>query len=394
MANRYPGMFEKRGSGYRYAVNVAGKLHRLGPRDYPELRGEMSENERIEFATRHFKRLQKDAERHADGLPGPMPFSKLLDAYEADQLPRLAENTRKTYINSIDRFRSYFVDQLGDPRVDRIRAPHVRRFLAWREKTDEVGARTLQKDRATLHAIFRYATKDLEVVDANPVANVKPPKVDGRDPVILNDDQYEALLAACERDEHGHKLALAPMLKLYVLTLAETGARCESEALWLQWEDIDHEGGFLWIASGRDGHRTKSGKGRWVPMTPRLRQAMREHALRFRGALYNGQTSPWVFHHPYTRRRAKAGQRIGSLRRGVLAAAKRAKLPADFHLHDLRHRRATTWIAEGANPVHVKEALGHADLRTTMGYTHLAREHLRSLVSDEEREAVAAEMGR
>jgi site-specific recombinase XerD len=27
----------------------------------------------------------------------------------------------------------------------------------------------------------------------------------------------------------------------------------------------------------------------------------------------------------------------------------------------------------------VKEALGHSDLRTTMGYTHLAREHLRSL---------------
>jgi integrase len=29
----------------------------------------------------------------------------------------------------------------------------------------------------------------------------------------------------------------------------------------------------------------------------------------------------------------------------------------------------------------VKEALGHADLRTTMGYTHLAKEHLRALVA-------------
>ena len=57
-------------------------------------------------------------------------------------------------------------------------------------------------------------------------------------------------------------------------------------------------------------------------------------------------------------------------------------MPADLHQHDLRHRRATTWLAEGKNLVHVKEALGHADLRTTMGYTHLAREHLRSLVDD------------
>ncbi len=35
------------------------------------------------------------------------------------------------------------------------------------------------------------------------------------------------------------------------------------------------------------------------------------------------------------------------------------------------------------NPVHVKEAVGHADLRTTMQYTHLAREHLRPLVDQE-----------
>ncbi len=33
--------------------------------------------------------------------------------------------------------------------------------------------------------------------------------------------------------------------------------------------------------------------------------------------------------------------------------------------------------------MHVKEAMGHADLATTMGCTHLAKEHLRSLVEQE-----------
>ena len=33
--------------------------------------------------------------------------------------------------------------------------------------------------------------------------------------------------------------------------------------------------------------------------------------------------------------------------------------------------------------MHAKEAVGHADIRTTMQYTHLAREHLRSLVEQE-----------
>ena len=87
-----------------------------------------------------------------------------------------------------------------------------------------------------------------------------------------------------------------------------------------------------------------------------------------------------MFHHTTTRRRAKAGQRIGVLRRAFQNAVKRAKLPADLHQHDLRHRRVTTWLAAGGDAVKVKEAMGDADLRTTMDYTHLVRENLRSLV--------------
>lgn len=69
------------------------------------------------------------------------------------------------------------------------------------------------------------------------------------------------------------------------------------------------------------------------------------------------------------------------------SAVKRARLPEGFRRHDLRHRRVTTWLAEEKNPVHVKESMGHSDLATTMAYTHLSREHLRSLV-DDEREVV------
>ena len=74
-----------------------------------------------------------------------------------------------------------------------------------------------------------------------------------------------------------------------------------------------------------------------------------------------------------------------SLRDAVRAAARRAKLPEAWHLHDLRHRRVTTWIAAGKDIVKVKEAVGHSDLKTTMGYTHLAREHLRELVDEQPR---------
>ena len=59
-----------------------------------------------------------------------------------------------------------------------------------------------------------------------------------------------------------------------------------------------------------------------------------------------------------------------------------AKLPEGIRGHDLRHRRVTTWLADGKEVVLVKEAVGHADLRTTMGYTHLARDPLRSQLDE------------
>jgi site-specific recombinase XerD len=41
-------------------------------------------------------------------------------------------------------------------------------------------------------------------------------------------------------------------------------------------------------------------------------------------------------------------------------------------------------LAKDKNPVYVKEVMGHSDLQTTMGYTHLAKEHLRSLIEEPE----------
>ena len=117
-------------------------------------------------------------------------------------------------------------------------------------------------------------------------------------------------------------------------------------------------------------------------MTDRLLMAMSEHFAAFRFQLYHHdqKRSEWVLHHVRDQRTGRAGERIGSLRTSFKSACRRANLPDAFVRHDLRHRRVTNWLADGKNPVHVKEAVGHADLATTMRYTHLSREHLRSLV--------------
>lgn len=374
MASRkHPGTIERRGDSLRVILYAAGKPYRytLNTTDLREAR---------EFAKKKDAELERLRMRVRAGLPARMHFSALLTKFAADRIPQKAPKTQLVYQLSLDAFRAFFVEQMGDPRVDEVHAGHVEEFLTWRSQHRQkdgawlaapLSNRTVQKDRTVLHGLFAFAAR-LRWREGNPVAETEAPKAEERQPVILSDAEWAALLAAIGPDR--------PMLRLFALTLNETGARCESEALWLRWEDVDFSGGFLAIVSGRDGHRTKAGKSRFVPMTAALTTALRAHFARYRFASYAGQPTPWVFHHELSRRHHEAGARVRSFRDGFLAAATRAGISGDFRQHDLRHRRVTTWLAEGGAPALVQAAMGHTSAAVTERYKHLVPGHLLALV--------------
>lgn len=364
---RHPGNIERRPNGLlRVRLCVGGRYYRFSLRTNDR-------REAVQFARTKFAELEKQQARARDGFPTAVRVSALLAQFEREALPPLTKGTQASYRDSFKTIRPFFVTELRDPTVERIRAADVQAFLTWR-RAHRIGGgavsnRTCAKDRAVLHRLFSFAER-LEYREGNPVARVAAPKADPRTAVILTDADYELLLAEC-RD---------PFLRLYTLALGETGARCESEVLWLTWADVDLDEGFLQIVSGRDGHRTKTGRTRWVPMSKRLTEAMQAHAAEYRGATYHGAASPWVFHHVNDSRHHTAGDRIGSLRRSFALAAHRATLPAGFTQHDLRHRRVTTLVQQGHDLAKIQKLAGHANIRTTMLYTHLVREDLVGLV--------------
>lgn len=365
---RFPGSIDRRGDTFRVRLSVAGTMHSFTLETDDKRAAE-------QFARTKDKELRATQRRKASGLAVGVTFSALLATFREQAMPGVAEGTRNAYEDSLGPIETYFVTELGDPIIESIAAKHVTEFLTWRrvhrlDGDAPLSPRTLVRDRSVLHRLFSFADR-LELRQGNPVARVDRPRVDRFEPVILSADQYNALVTTCGDDR--------PMLRTYVLTLGEAGLRCESEALHLRWRDIDLDAGFLWVASGHE-HRTKTGRGRHVPLTSRLATALREHTLRFKAATYRGRTSEFVFHHEMTRRHHKAGERITSMRHAFANAAARAKLPDELRQHDLRHRRATTWLAEGKSPALVKEALGHASLATTMQYMHLVRDNLRALV--------------
>jgi integrase len=378
MRKNHPGSIDLHGAQWRIRLCVAGERHTF------QLDGSVDRDEVELYAKEKDLELRRLAGRN---LPGAMPFSELLRRYRADALVDLSANSQKAYHTSLSAAETYFVTLGGDPAAHDVARGHVNGFMVWRrrhspdgsERSIPCSARTVAKDRVVLHILFAFA-EGLEVVPSNPVAKTDPPQGDSREPIILRPDQYEALVDAT---------AGRPMLRLYTLVLGETGVRCDSEALWLRWEDVDLERGLLNIESVRKGRRTKSGKSRRVPITARLASALREHAARYRLQTYRGERTPWLFHHELDRRHAKAGTRLGSLRRAFAGAVERAELPADLNQHDLRHRRVTTWLAEG-KPAHiVQKAMGHSDLRTTLHYEHLVDDDLLQLVESPSASSVA-----
>lgn len=386
------GSIEPRGNGFRLRLCVHGVYHY-----------EHVVTEDIEVAKARANTWYEELKaRGDDGLPGPMPFSELLRRFKEARLPDLTAGTQRGYTMSLQGFETYFVTKGADLQAHRIRPGHVEGFLLWRRHHHPDGEKrtrledgkrvsaplspvSLARERAILHNVFDFGST-LEVVTSNPVPKTKRPEGDEREPYILSTGQYEKLLDECKD---------RPMLKLFVLVLGETGVRCESEALWLRWEDVDFERGLLTVESVRKGRRTKSGKSRRVPITDRLRGALRDHMAAYRLKTYNGERSTWLFHHEIKKRHAKAGARITSLRRAFASAAKRAGIPTGehgFRQHDLRHTRCTTWLQDGQPMQLVQRAMGHSTVRVTEGYMHLVDEDLLALVSaPRERAKMAAE---
>lgn len=260
-----------------------------------------------------------------------------------------------------------------EPHVGRLRLDQLRRAELEGLKMTWLAAgtapRTVNTRLGVAVRMLSYAANELEILDSVP--KVKLLKIPKDHPRFLSEDEAAALLEASK--EHQRSDAL----DWYVMMIVglRTGLRI-GELRGLQWGDIDWERGLVHVRRtdpGRpdlDPNAPKGNRPRIVPLTPDATSALLEW---YRGAKRR-KPQHWVFpgaeswrgkERYTTRSEGNCGTAMGRI-------AKAAGLDDSVTFHTLRHTYASWLVMRGVALSAVQELLGHASIRQTERYAHLA----------------------
>ena len=233
-----------------------------------------------------------------------------------------------------------------------------------RERPHPLAASSVARALSSVRGFTRFLVEEGEL-DADPAADVRPPKLPSRLPKALTIEQVERLLAATDGEELDRVRDKALLELLYA-----TGARV-SEAVALNVDDLIGDDGTTDVVRLFG----KGGKQRIVPVGSYARRALDAYLVRARPILSaRGRATPALF----------LGMRGARLSRQnawliIRGAGERAQLGLELSPHSMRHSFATHLLQGGADVRVVQELLGHASVATTQIYTRVTADALRDV---------------
>lgn len=331
--------------------------------------------------------------RHKEKNNGASRLDKVRASHEAVLERLLIEIRRRHYsIRTEQAYEAWvcrFIAFCGNQCPEGLGAAHVVRFLEDLAVRGNVAASTQSQALNALVFFYREVLNE-SLEELGDFARAKRPK---RLPVVLERSEVRRLLQSMEG-----------VSGLMAALLYGTGMRL-MECVRLRVQDVDFSYRQLVI---RDG---KGQKDRVVPLPQRLEEPLREQLARVErlhqedkesgfGEVFlpdalskkwpNAPTE-WIWQYAFPSGRLSVDPRSGKTRRhhihenglqkAVKAAALSAGITKKVNCHCLRHSFATHLLESGYDIRTVQELLGHADVSTTMIYTHVLNRGGRGVAS-------------
>jgi site-specific recombinase XerD len=254
----------------------------------------------------------------------------------------------------------------------------------WRAKQKKSGLKNSSTNRriTALKAAINWAWKR-NIIGVNPLTRLERLSEEDSDSKVryLADEERGRLMAALDareketrraRDSHNEWLEgrdletktkfkkedFVDHLKPLVLLSLSTGIRRNS-MLSLEWRDVDFASKTVMVRAAT----SKSGKQYYAP----LNNLAFDTLIRWHGQ--SKRTAPGNLVFPSS----KTGEKMGDCRSSWEALMKKAEIE-NFRWHDMRHDFASHLVMNGVDLNTVRELMGHADLKMTLRYAHLAPE--------------------
>jgi integron integrase len=325
-----------------------------------------------------FDGASRSPPRHPPALP-PLSAPRLLDQVrERIRYLHYSLRTEQAYVHWV---RAY-VRFHGCKRHPRdMGAAEVEAFLTWLAAERKVAVATHQQALAAL--LFLYLK--VLAMEVPWMQHIGRPQRKRRLPGVLSAEEVARVLGSLD-GEH----------RLLAQLLYGTGLRI-AEALQLRIKDLDFEHRTLIVRAG------KGGKDRAVMLPASLVLPLREQVARTRllwahdreanapgvqlpdalARKYPRAAEAWTWYWVFPQDKPSRDPRSGTMRRHHLydetfqrafkRAAQRAGVDSPATPHTLRHCFATHLLQAGYDIRTVQELLGHADVSTTMIYTHVLK---------------------
>ncbi len=301
---------------------------------------------------------------------------KLLDRVR--QTIRAKHYSRRTESAYVDWIRRYVLFH-RKRHPSEMGAQEIAGFLTWLATNRRVSASTQNQSLSALLFLYRHVLH----IEIGPIENVPRARMPVRVPVVLSRDEVARIM------KH-----LNGVMWMMVALLYGAGLRLQ-ECLELRVKDIDRERRQIVIrrGKGQKDRPTVLPTAVVQPLARHLESVKRQHEADLARGLgrvvlpfaldrkYPNAPTEWGWQFVFPASRVCTDPRWGPptrfhlhesvVQKAVAHAAQQAAITKRVSPHTFRHSFATHRLEDGYDIRTVQELLGHADVSTTMVYTHV-----------------------